>query len=122
MNMCDCEKQVRLLIEYHQQIAANCKIYGRGTELALEEMTILALEKLISSNRVKKIIKCGKCNTSLGIYVRTLMKKRKVKCPECKGLGVINKATPVFVGIYLTAYHSETYRCLHCDGKGIIFV
>ena len=24
------------------------------------------------------------------------MKKRKVKCPECKGLGVINKATPVF--------------------------
>lgn len=29
------EKQVRLLIEYHQQIADNCKIYGRGTELAL---------------------------------------------------------------------------------------
>jgi hypothetical protein len=43
------EKQVRLLIEYHQQIAGNCKIYGRNTELALEEMTILALEKLISS-------------------------------------------------------------------------
>ena len=44
------EKQVRLLIEYHQQIAANCKIYGRGTELALEEMTILALQKLINSS------------------------------------------------------------------------
>ena len=49
------------------------------------------------------------------------MKKRKVKCPECKGLGVINKATPVFIGMYLTAYHSETHRCLHCDGKGIIY-
>ena len=46
-----------------------------------------------------------------------LMKKRKVKCPECKGLGVINKATPVFIGMYLTAYHSETHRCLHCDGS-----
>ena len=50
------------------------------------------------------------------------MKKRKVKCPECRGLGVINKDTPVFIGMYLTAYHSETHRCLHCDGKGIIFV
>jgi hypothetical protein len=43
------EKQVKLLIEYHQQIAENCKIYGRGTELALEEMTVLALQKLIFS-------------------------------------------------------------------------
>jgi len=43
------EKQVKLLIEYHQQIADNCKIYGRGTELALEEMTVLALKKLITS-------------------------------------------------------------------------
>ena len=44
------EKQVRLLIEYHEQIAENCRIYGRGTELALEEMTILALKKLINSS------------------------------------------------------------------------
>jgi hypothetical protein len=44
------EKQVRLLIEYHEQIAANCRIYNRNTELALEEMTILALQKLINSN------------------------------------------------------------------------
>ena len=43
------EKQVKLLIEYHQQIAENCKIYGRGTDLALEEMTVLALQKLITS-------------------------------------------------------------------------
>ena len=43
------EKQVKLLIEYHQQIAENCKIYGRGTELALEGMTVQALEKLITS-------------------------------------------------------------------------
>ena len=43
------KKQVRLLIEYHQQIADNCKVYGRGTELALEEMTVLALQKLITS-------------------------------------------------------------------------
>lgn len=50
------------------------------------------------------------------------MKKRKVKCPECKGLGVINNDTTVFIGMYLTAYHSETHRCLHCDGKGIIFI
>jgi hypothetical protein len=42
------EKQVLLLIEYHRQIAESCKIYCRGTELALEEMTILALQKLIS--------------------------------------------------------------------------
>ena len=41
--------QVRLLIEYHQQIADNCKIYGRGTELALEEMTVLALQRLITT-------------------------------------------------------------------------
>jgi hypothetical protein len=44
------EKQVRLLIEYHQQIADSCKVYKRHTELALEEITILALEKLINSN------------------------------------------------------------------------
>lgn len=44
------EKQVKLLIEYHQHIADDCKIYGRGTELALEEMTVLALRKLISAN------------------------------------------------------------------------
>jgi len=43
------EKQVRLLIEYHKHIVENCKIYGRSTELALEEITILALQKLISS-------------------------------------------------------------------------
>jgi hypothetical protein len=44
------EKQVRLLIEYHQQIILSCKTYNRSTELALEEMTILALQKLINSN------------------------------------------------------------------------
>ena len=44
------EKQVRLLIEYHQRIANDCKIYGRSTELALEEMTVLALYKLITSS------------------------------------------------------------------------
>jgi hypothetical protein len=44
------EKQVRLLIEYHQQLVNKCKIYERSTELALEEMTILALQKLIDSN------------------------------------------------------------------------
>ena len=43
------EKQVIMLIEYHRQIRNDCIIYGRSTELALEEMTILALEKLISS-------------------------------------------------------------------------
>jgi hypothetical protein len=42
--------QVILLIKYHQDIVDNCKIYGRYTELALEEMTILALNKLITSN------------------------------------------------------------------------
>ena len=44
------ETQVKILIEYHQNIVDNCKIYGRSTELALEEMTILALEKLIRVN------------------------------------------------------------------------
>jgi hypothetical protein len=43
------EKQVIMLIEYHRQIRNDCIIYGRSTELALEEMTILALEKLIQS-------------------------------------------------------------------------
>jgi len=43
------EKQVRLLISYHQKIADDCKIYCRSTELALEEITILALEKLINA-------------------------------------------------------------------------
>jgi len=32
------EKQVKLLIAYHQTIINDCKIYNRGTELALEEM------------------------------------------------------------------------------------
>lgn len=44
------EKQVKLLIEYHQQIIQSCKTYNRNTELALEEMTVLALEKLVNSN------------------------------------------------------------------------
>jgi len=43
------EKQVRLLIEYHQQIVESCKIYNRSTELALEEITVMALQKLLSS-------------------------------------------------------------------------
>ena len=44
------EKQVKLLIAYHQEIVESCKTYKRSTELALEEMTILALQKLVSSN------------------------------------------------------------------------
>ena len=44
------EKQVKLLIVYHQEIVESCKTYKRSTELALEEMTVLALEKLITSN------------------------------------------------------------------------
>ena len=42
------EKQVKLLIEYHQQIDETCKIYGRSSELALEEMTVLSLQKLLT--------------------------------------------------------------------------
>jgi hypothetical protein len=43
------EKQVKNLIAYHQSIIESCKTYNRGTELALEEMTVLALEKLIKA-------------------------------------------------------------------------
>jgi hypothetical protein len=43
------EKQVRLLINYHQDIVESCKIYNRNTELALEEMTVLALQRLITT-------------------------------------------------------------------------
>lgn len=44
------ETQVKLLIKYHCDIIESCKTYCRSTELALEEMTVLALEKLIKSN------------------------------------------------------------------------
>jgi len=43
------EKQVRLLINYHQDIVESCRIYNRNTELALEEMTVLALQRLITT-------------------------------------------------------------------------
>ena len=42
------EKQVKLLIEYHKQLVESCGAYLRPTEMVMEEMTVLALEKLIA--------------------------------------------------------------------------
>jgi hypothetical protein len=41
------EQQIKLLIIYHQTVVDSCITYSRYTELALEEMTIKALERLI---------------------------------------------------------------------------
>jgi DnaJ-class molecular chaperone len=45
------------------------------------------------------------------------MKKRKVKCPECKGKKVIDQV--IMVG-YMS-WHHELKRCERCDGKGVIY-
>ena len=42
------EKQVKLLIEYHKQLVTECGAYLRPTEMVMEEMTVLALEKLVA--------------------------------------------------------------------------
>ena len=42
------ETQIKLLIDYHQEIVESCKVYKRSTELALEEITVKALERLVT--------------------------------------------------------------------------
>jgi len=42
------ETQIKLLIDYHQTVVDSCITHNRHTELALEEMTVKALERLVS--------------------------------------------------------------------------
>ena len=41
------ETQIKLLIDYHQTVVYSCEVHNRHTELALEEMTVKALERLV---------------------------------------------------------------------------
>ena len=42
------ETQIKLLIDYHQTVVYSCEVHNRHTELALEEMTVKALERLVT--------------------------------------------------------------------------